>query len=444
MNVSRRWFALMAVGVVACWGLWSSQAHAQRVPIGAVPNPGIPQARGLSGFATATTLAQGGGITGVGFTGFGIGGGGAIGNPALGVYGGALGLAGGLGYGSLAASYAGSGLGYGGLGSTYGAYVGLGYGGLGSYYSGMNTAGMYSGLSGGYQGYLTGAAAMTNANAQYRLTISRAQLVREEARRSAIQTRRAWLEEAEYERAHMPDPEQIRQKQLARELDRARVSPPLTEVWSGRSLNSLLRHLIAQQGQNVKGPSVPLSEDTLKSINLTAGDTRGNVGLLKDNGALQWPQSLQGEAFKEAREDLSRQMKHAVNTVQVNRAPDESTVSDLQADLKKLSETLETSVSSMSPDEYIEAKRYLRLLSNGVTALKDRNISNILNNWTAKGKTVAELVKFMAEKGLWFAPATPSDEPAYVALYHAMAAFDAGMPRVASTNENSNPGYGGK
>jgi len=35
---------------------------------------------------------------------------------------------------------------------------------------------------------------------------------------------------------------------------------------------------------------------------------------------------------------------------------------------------------------------------------------------------VAEMVKFMADKGLWFAPATPGDEPAYLALYHALAA----------------------
>jgi tetratricopeptide (TPR) repeat protein len=35
----------------------------------------------------------------------------------------------------------------------------------------------------------------------------------------------------------------------------------------------------------------------------------------------------------------------------------------------------------------------------------------------------------MRDKNLWFAPATPSEGSAYVALYHALAAFDAGMPR---------------
>jgi len=75
------------------------------------------------------------------------------------------------------------------------------------------------------------------------------------------------------------------------------------------------------------------------------------------------------------------------------------------------------------------------LLGQTVTALKDRNVSNYFNdNWRPRGRNVAELVKYMGEKGLWFAPATPSDEAAYLALYHALAAFDAGMPRVATTS----------
>jgi hypothetical protein len=89
----------------------------------------------------------------------------------------------------------------------------------------------------------------------------------------------------------------------------------------------------------------------------------------------------------------------------------------------------------MSPDQFIESKRYLGQLGDALTALKDRNVSNYFNdNWRPRGKSVAELVKFMADKGLQFAPATPSDEPAYLALYHALAAFDAGMPRVATTS----------
>ena len=84
-----------------------------------------------------------------------------------------------------------------------------------------------------YQGYLQGAADITRANAQYYQTISQAKLTRQEAIRSSLETRRAMIEEAEWERAHMPDPEKIRKRTLEREFTTARVSPPPDQT-SGR------------------------------------------------------------------------------------------------------------------------------------------------------------------------------------------------------------------
>ena len=419
MFLSMRRVGATFLGLAALLGSFNGHAQAQRVPMMGALNPGIAPARGLSGLSTASALANGG--VGFGAPGFG-----------------ALGGFNGLGFGTLNPSFAG-GLGYGsllngGLGGA-GLYGGYGLGGLG--WGGMFTQWMMN----PYEGYLSGVSSVTNANARYQVTINQARLLRQEAIRSAFQTRRAAIEQAEYERAHMPDPEKIRQNQLARELDRARNSPPLTEISSGKALNTLLRNAITQQSQGVRGPTVALNEDTLKSVNPTAGDTRGNIGLLKDSGNLQWPQALQGEAFRESREDLNRRMKQAVQTVTAgNKSPDQSTLADIQADLKRLNETADASVNVISPDQYIEAKRYLNQVGNAVTALRDRNVSNYFNdNWRLRGRTVAELVKFMADKGLWFAPAAPGDEPAYQALYYAHAAFDAGMPRLA-TNTGTNIG----
>jgi len=453
MNVSMRRFGRVAWITLVVLVAASAPVHAQRMPIGVAPNPGFGPANVISGLGTASVLSNGlvaspfsglgplafgqnfgplgmAGTTGLGFVGSPLGFGtlnNSFANPALG-YGSLLNGGGGFGLTGTLLNSAAAGYGY-----------GYGYGMMGTQWM-MNP----------YQGYLKGAASVTDANANYWRTIANARLVREQARQESIRTRRAMIEEAEYERAHMPDPEKIRQRALERELDRARVSPPLTEIWSGRSLNALLRNAIAQQGmerdgQKVRGPNVPLSEDTLKSINPTAGDTRGNVGLLKDNGKLQWPQPLQGEAFKKAREDFSRHMKQAFGSVQVNNTPDESTLNDLQVDLKKLQSELDANISSLSPDQYVEGRRYLRLLNNTVTALKDRNVVNLFNGaWSLKGKNVAELVQFMRDKGLWFAPATPGDEPAYTSLYYALAAFEAGLPRSMNTGSDSSDDSGNK
>ncbi|HZY90998.1 MAG TPA: hypothetical protein VFE78_39615, partial [Gemmataceae bacterium] len=155
--------------------------------------------------------------------------------------------------------------GYGG-----GGYGGGGYGGWGYPYS-INP----------FNGYLTGAAGLTTANANYQMITQQARLVREQANQAHMQTRRKIIEEAEWERGRMPNPEKIREADIEAQLNRARRDPPLTEVWSARSLNALLNNLAAQpKGQLAKGPAVPLDEETLKSINLTPGDSRANAGLL--------------------------------------------------------------------------------------------------------------------------------------------------------------------
>lgn len=404
----------IVLGIMVLCGPLDQTAHAQFTG-GFLNNAAILQTQGMLN----SPLAYGGGF---GFNGFGINGFGFRGGFGL------RGGFGALGYGSLLNGGLG---GYGLAGGVLsGAALGAGYGygfGLGNTQWMMNP----------YQGYLQGGADITRANANYQLTISQAKLVRQEAIRSSLETRRAMIEEAEWERAHMPDPEKIRQREMERELNRARVSPPLNDIWSGRALNSLLRHLVNQQGEGVLGPKVPLSEDVVKHINVSAGDTRGNVGLIKDNADLDWPEALLGSEFKETRERLNALLKEASKSVRSGTNPSDATLNDLVGTYRKMDRILSASVKKLSPDLFIEANRYLGNVKDTITALKDPNIGNQFNsNWSVKAQDVADLVRFMREKGLSFSPATQKDEAAYVALYHALASFDAGLPRVASTNGN--------
>jgi hypothetical protein len=333
-----------------------------------------------------------------------------------------------LGYGSLISGGSGIYGGSGGLASSllssaaYGAGYSYGYGS-------SNTQWMMN----PYQGYLQGAADLTRGNAQYWQTIQQARMTRQEAIRSSLETRRALIEETEWERAHMPDPEKIRQDAMQRELTRARVSPPLSDVWSARALNALLRHLITQQGGGVRGPRVPLNADTMNHVNVKVVDSVGNVGLLKNRGELEWPEPLHGSAFKEGREQLNALMQGAYRSVGSGNNPDPATLNNLLAEFRKMRATLKANVGDLKPDEYIEARRYLDELGQTISALQDPNISKQFNDdWKQKVRDVAQLVQYMREKGLMFAPATEKDQAAYVALYHALAAFDAGLGQVVS------------
>jgi hypothetical protein len=289
-----------------------------------------------------------------------------------------------------------------------------------------------------YEGYLNGAAAMTTANAEYQRTIQQAKLLREEAVRSRMDTRKRMIEQAEYERSRLPDAEKLRQEELAGELERARVSPPVSEINSAKSLNVLLSNLIALQDQNMRGAAnVPLSPETLASIRLTAGAGRGDVGLLLNGGSLQWPQPLEGEVFQKSRDGLNRRIKEAISVVRLEGQPDRGTIKALRTDLKELNARLDARADQLSPGEFIEAKRYLKRVGDTVTALQDPSVCHYFNgNWKVRGKDVSELVQFMAERGLWFAPAVSGDEPAYLTLYRALAAYDAGMPpRMAAAGD---------
>jgi len=349
-------------------------------------------------------------------------------NPAFNPYGASLSTMGGVNPYVGAALATNPYLGSAALNASYANSPGYGGGGYGGYYPPYISSYLYA--ANPYNGYLRGAADVTTANGKYLMMQQQARLERERANQEHLVTRRRIIEEAEWERGRIPNPEKVREADIEAALNRARRDPPLTEVWSARSLNSLLNHVAAQQGRGVKGPTIQLDPETLKSINLTPADSRANAGLLKDEGKLQWPRSLQGQEFSDPRTRLSRLMEEAVQKLKFNpnNPVPAGLVRDMTNDLQKLNERLNDSVNDLSPSQYIEARRYLNQVGDAVAALSDPKVGGYLNqNWTGKAKNVAELVNYLAKSGMRFAPATPGDEPAYNALYRALADFDAGM-----------------
>jgi len=279
-------------------------------------------------------------------------------------------------------------------------------------------------------GYLQGKADLTASMGNFLLSTQRARLVSEEANRSEIDTRRKIWEEAKWERMNTVFTEDYREQLIKTEQRRARLEPPLQEIWSARTLNVLLEATGAQQAKGVRGPNVQLHEETLKHINLTSG-VNGNVGLLKSD--LQWPASLQGPQFAEMVKALSQHIPEAVQQAKLNPNVDAGLLKDINQEVQQMKEILLRNVGEMPSADYIEAKRYLNQLSEAVVALKDPNVANYLTGkWSAKGKNVAELVDNLRQTGLSFAPATPGDEAAYRALYYALYQYDVGMTELTA------------
>jgi hypothetical protein len=273
---------------------------------------------------------------------------------------------------------------------------------------------------------LMGAAALTNAEGQYWNQIEQARLLREQSYQASFDTAKKLVEFQRWYENMRPTAPKMREAEMATNLEIARKDASNTDIWSGRALNTLLGS-IQLMGSLNRGPNLSLEEDILKHINLSAGG-RGNIGMLRNDGNLNWPLSLQEAQFTDQRDRLAKNLRRAVADLKGKDPVELALLKDINNDFKALNEKLSTSADEMSPGQYIEAKRYLNQLAQAIKALSDPKAVNYFNNtWNAKGKNVAELVNNMTKEGLVFAPAAPGDEAAYSSLYQSLRAFEAGM-----------------
>jgi hypothetical protein len=278
---------------------------------------------------------------------------------------------------------------------------------------------------GGYGGYMQGAANVTVANGQYQLTTQQARIVQQQADREALRTRRAALQERDYERANwlrQIDPETIRERNVERALRQAMFDPPQYEISSGDAPNTLLADLQNAESLGLRLPSVPLDPRMLANISVTTGVTTEGVGMLKNLSHFDWPLVLRQGAFDTDRQQIQDLMRNAVAQVKGSGlTPDLVDAAKMAIDTLEGKMGTEAQTQQVTPTQYIEGMRYLRELKSALRVLQDPDAVNYFNGkYQARGATVAELVQNMASQGLRFAPAGPGDDPYYSALYRAL------------------------
>ncbi len=216
---------------------------------------------------------------------------------------------------------------YGGAGSltsSYGGYGGSGYG--------SNT---YGSMDPNY-GFLSGTANVIDASGNYLKSVQDARLKQTTADEARIDYRRRLIDEARYERGLLPTTEELRQQELTRNLDWYRHQPPISDIASARALNAILNHLTSDPSVG-KGPNVPIDEEVLKRINVTSPTApTASLGLLKDDGKLQWPAALSGKEFEGPRNDLTERLQTVVAALKFSNKPEAGAIVDLNGDLAKL------------------------------------------------------------------------------------------------------------
>jgi hypothetical protein len=275
----------------------------------------------------------------------------------------------------------------------------------------------------------------------YEFEMSR-KLLHEQLKRERLTTKRLL---DEYER-------QVRENTLSLEEQRhlanlaalhRSLDPPAQEIYSAQALNVLLEDLKPFQAITGRGPQVPLPEETLAHINvISIQDRSGNIGVLKNRGRLSWPLVLQAAEYQEPREGLTALAPRAVEQA-VHGGVHPETLRGMEDALGKLNGRLADNIKKLPPPRYIESKRYLGELKEALKLLEKPHAGYYFSGkFSARGKTVGELVQHMSRHGLRFAPALAGDEPAYENLHHYLAVYDVAAHQARSPESTASASDG--
>jgi hypothetical protein len=285
-------------------------------------------------------------------------------------------------------------------------------------------------MTGGYGnsagGFLNGSADVISASGQYEISHQQAELTRQQVKSAHIDNKRKMFDELRYEKENTPplsaNMESDRQEQVRQML----ANPQLNDIWSGNSLNTLLSDIqIIQSKTGLQGATVPLESDVVKNLSLTTKTTAvGSLGMIKD-GKLKWPPELQDPRFTKTVEAINKLLPEMIAQAQGEDGVTGQATRQMESLITGLEAEVTAAVDDMTPSDNIRAMSYAQQLSKTTKMLRDPNVAKQLGGaWQPQGSTVAELVGFMTQKGLKFAPATLAEKPYYTSLQQSMATYD--------------------
>jgi hypothetical protein len=264
-----------------------------------------------------------------------------------------------------------------------------------------------------YGGYLKGAADVINANGKYLIQTQQAYQIKEQTRSDRT-----------------PTGEEERNRAQQQRLIHALNDPLVTEIWNGQTLNELLTR--ARQLQTTAGsrqlPLVPVDQAILARLSVTSGKGNSSSALLKNDGNLTWPTGLR-DLVPEAesarlRKQAQTYFKKAYEETKAGGHPGAGTLREFRSTVDQLQALVKQNSLDMTTTVYGEARRYLEDLRKAATVLDGVDAGDVLaNGLRPQGGNVAEVVQFMSNKGLLFAPAGPGEESAYTAMQRMLAVY---------------------
>jgi hypothetical protein len=267
---------------------------------------------------------------------------------------------------------------------------------------------------------LSGSADVSRAYGDVVVQQENARVIREQANQAKIDTKRKAFDEMMYEKANTPSYLEELTKDNYRILQRVMNFPTAGEISQGKSLNVMLPFLQSLATHGTQGQPIPLPQSAVRELNVS-GTGSNSIGVLRDGGRVDWPLALIGPQQKKldkllpAIYDATADGKLTPKLMNEVRTELKTMRADMRARLAK--EEIETS-------SYLQAIEFYNSLENSVNALEGPNARKQLNGtFAARGRNVQELVDYMTESGLKFAPASPGQENAYKVIHDSFARY---------------------
>jgi len=333
--------------------------------------------------------------------------------------------------------------------SQYGPYPGFGYSGYGvsPFYgtpyggAGVAAAGAVdpygAGLANPYSpggagpGFGTGQVLQGSADVMrsYGQVINAqesARLLREQALQAKLETRKKAFELEMYIKANTPTYTQEQERIVKSTLRRIQTNSLPGEVTNGKSLNFLVDDLRKFPGKKISLEPITLSEGVLSHLNVTK-NTYG-LGILRDDGRVNWPVALQERMSVMQRKDMDEKLKELVKGAYRSKM-DVNVLNAVRAEVDKMRDDLVKRFNDVPTAQYIDAKRFLQEFHESTVAIEkgEAPIQANFQRFIEGGKSVQDVADYMVQNGLRFGPATANDEPAYRSAHSALASYDIAM-----------------
>jgi hypothetical protein len=192
----------------------------------------------------------------------------------------------------------------------------------------------------------------------------------------------------------------------------------------------MVPYLSSLSSQGAQGPPVPLTQSVVNQLNISTSGA-SSVGMLKAGGSVDWPLGLQGPQQK----NLDKLLPQAYEATADGKLT-AKLMKQIRTEMTTMRETLRTQLQTDQIDgsSYIQALEFYNSLRSSVDALEKPDARKQLNGaMSPRARNVQELVDYMTDNGLKFAPCAPGSEAAYQATHDAFVRYT----RVAQASTGS-------